>query len=612
MWLGLWGTTKRCGALCMHLCILLLFTIFGSCESKTDPCAEPKKALETLEAESKTLKTELSTVKAELTDTKAALRNAVEAKTGVDAALATAKKTQEAAQKTIAELQKNVADLNQKLADVQKAADDAAAKVAAAKKAEDAIIKAAATPEKPSSEVTPDPALLAAFNAMLENCAIDSNSGWVSDCKSKEDKALTDAIDDKPLNTVFDTLSVLLNDSEAIRRTAAAKVFSGIISSSYEVERTRAYKAVKRGQKPFSKDTALRLIHAITKTSFFSNDDVIPGATHAAVLTGTVPTLIAILNTNKRAELAWNYAIPELMVYGRLELFPTVKALSKAAGRDHILNAIKAAGRLPDWSKKEKAVLCPWLGQIVNQSHPKAAQNAGELGVRCGGENIDQVLKKGEALLAKNNWSYQSPFTEVFESLCPRGASDRTATTEQCTRLFTLLDNVAKNTKVRWRERGSAVRYLAAQHPRDLSLVAKLREYEKLEATNVWFYAKRELLSLAKWWKLQDDQPLDDKKYDRPLDWSSSAYPFKDRTGKTIEAVCPPQGEASTVYGGSPTYGSSSSICSAAAHAGRITLENGGKIRFKMKGKGKKLKGSTANGIRSYDQDNSSYGFVFK
>ena len=78
--------------------------------------------------------------------------------------------------------------------------------------------------------------------------------------------------------------------------------------------------------------------------------------------------------------------------------------------------------------------------------------------------------------------------------------------------------------------------------------------------------------------------------------WDTNADAFRGQVGKTLNFICPPDGVAGSVYG-TDEYTSDSSICTAAVHAGLITLAQGGYIQIEMRGGRDSFPGSTRNGI---------------
>ncbi len=80
--------------------------------------------------------------------------------------------------------------------------------------------------------------------------------------------------------------------------------------------------------------------------------------------------------------------------------------------------------------------------------------------------------------------------------------------------------------------------------------------------------------------------------------WSQTADSLRAREGQTVKHFCPPCGEIYQVYGSNP-YTSTSTICSAAVHAGLITLERGGMVEFKVQAFQETYKSTYRNGVQS-------------
>lgn len=84
--------------------------------------------------------------------------------------------------------------------------------------------------------------------------------------------------------------------------------------------------------------------------------------------------------------------------------------------------------------------------------------------------------------------------------------------------------------------------------------------------------------------------------------WSTNAKAHECKIGESFSYSCPAGGTAGSVWGSSP-YTHDSSICTAAVHAGKITLATGGTITIEMRAGEAAYTGTTANGITT-----SSYG----
>jgi hypothetical protein len=96
-----------------------------------------------------------------------------------------------------------------------------------------------------------------------------------------------------------------------------------------------------------------------------------------------------------------------------------------------------------------------------------------------------------------------------------------------------------------------------------------------------------------------------------PVTWSTAAVTFDTTSGKVYHFSCPPGGTASAIWG-SDVYTADSSVCTAAVHAGKITLDNGGDVTIEF-GPGHQTYGATTrNGITSYNFGAYAHSFTFK
>jgi hypothetical protein len=93
--------------------------------------------------------------------------------------------------------------------------------------------------------------------------------------------------------------------------------------------------------------------------------------------------------------------------------------------------------------------------------------------------------------------------------------------------------------------------------------------------------------------------------------WAEIAIEHRGRDGERFTYECPPGGEVGAVWG-TGTYTDDSSVCTAAVHAGLITLADGGAVTIEIGGAQGSFPGSEANGISSADWGywEGSYRFV--
>lgn len=96
-----------------------------------------------------------------------------------------------------------------------------------------------------------------------------------------------------------------------------------------------------------------------------------------------------------------------------------------------------------------------------------------------------------------------------------------------------------------------------------------------------------------------------------PIVWTTAASTFKTDIGRIYHFDCPPDGTPQVIWG-SDIYTADSSICTAAVHAGVITLEDGGEVTVEFR-PGRSAYGSTTrNGIKSFTYGEYSRSIVVR
>ncbi len=93
--------------------------------------------------------------------------------------------------------------------------------------------------------------------------------------------------------------------------------------------------------------------------------------------------------------------------------------------------------------------------------------------------------------------------------------------------------------------------------------------------------------------------------------WDLNATVYRGQNGLRVRVDCPPDGTPYSVWG-SGTYTDDSSICTAAVHAGLITIAAGGTVVIQIAPGLEQYTGTEANGITtsSYGAWSGSYVFV--
>jgi LCCL domain len=96
-----------------------------------------------------------------------------------------------------------------------------------------------------------------------------------------------------------------------------------------------------------------------------------------------------------------------------------------------------------------------------------------------------------------------------------------------------------------------------------------------------------------------------------PVLWNTSASMVSFEPGKTYKFKCPSSGKASSVWG-TDIYTLDSSICTAAVHADKLTVESGGSVTIELRPGESAYKGTTRNGITTNDYAKYGSSFVVK
>ena len=96
-----------------------------------------------------------------------------------------------------------------------------------------------------------------------------------------------------------------------------------------------------------------------------------------------------------------------------------------------------------------------------------------------------------------------------------------------------------------------------------------------------------------------------------PVLWNTSASMVRFETGKTYKFKCPSSGKESPVWG-TDIYTLDSSICNAAVHTGKSTMENGGSVTIELRPGESAYKGSTRNVIKTNDYEKYGSSFIVK
>jgi hypothetical protein len=95
-----------------------------------------------------------------------------------------------------------------------------------------------------------------------------------------------------------------------------------------------------------------------------------------------------------------------------------------------------------------------------------------------------------------------------------------------------------------------------------------------------------------------DDGGVDDAPEAEIDPWDRNAAEFRADVGRRLRFECPGGGELDTAWG-TDVYTDDSSVCTAAVHAGLITVDDGGDVVIEMAAGEDEYEGSERNGVTS-------------
>jgi hypothetical protein len=97
----------------------------------------------------------------------------------------------------------------------------------------------------------------------------------------------------------------------------------------------------------------------------------------------------------------------------------------------------------------------------------------------------------------------------------------------------------------------------------------------------------------------------------KPTTWEANAMSLNGAVGQTFTLACAPGGTPHSVWG-SDVYTADSSVCTAAVHAGLITLEQGGNVTIELRDARSIYGCSERNGVTTSPYGFYQRSFVFK
>jgi hypothetical protein len=96
-----------------------------------------------------------------------------------------------------------------------------------------------------------------------------------------------------------------------------------------------------------------------------------------------------------------------------------------------------------------------------------------------------------------------------------------------------------------------------------------------------------------------------------PILWNTPASMLTYEAGKTYKFKCPAGGKQNYIWG-TDVYTADSSICNAAVHVGRITLDSGGTVTIELRPGQSSYQSTSRNGVKSSEYGAYAHSFVVR
>jgi len=327
------------------------------------------------------------------------------------------------------------------------------------------VSSAAASGAKAPSNIDPnvdgkvDAALLKQLTDIAHVCKVDVAAGNVS-CPQGENRQLISEFvaDQRSRVRAIATLARGLLDEDPAVQTVTANVMNGAFRSPWGDVKS-----------PVAGAEANALLAAALKAPKPIARQAVPGAVLAATLANQIEQLFKALDNTDETELrplGYRY----VMTHGRLATFGKVQQLVKGTDSALSFAALEAPHNMYGWTATEKASICPWAADLLNDPRPNVATRAAGLLSNCSGEIVDQLLSRGEKAL--RDGTFDTGQLGAFRDLCSP-ANQRAgagASEKQCSRNRELLKAVVELKKLGSQTRSMALVSLAYQWPDDKTL----------------------------------------------------------------------------------------------------------------------------------------------
>ena len=441
---------------------------------------------------------------------------------------------------------------------------------------------------------TKDPEVVKAVEDILKACVIEDETGWVRGCPSKKQMAevetLRTLIEQKGMLDTLPTMAVLLTEGEDRQRHFITAELDTTFARKFPPP--HFLREIRKDGKTVDRETARQLIQGLYGLNETAAGHLIGTATHAAAMAGEVDSLMRAVREMPYLELR-HAAHRNLLVVKRLAHFARIEAFAKSGQLRALLTALQAVSAVDEPTPEEQGRICPWAATYLHHRDAKVAGEVARLLMRCAGEFPGKVIAELSARLKAQDFSLSKELLAAVGTSCgPMRANPKGAI---CQRAGDILKKVITDESTKWSVRAYAVETLGKNWPTKETL-SFLRRHEDSKIPHVKWATKGAIFDLSSTANVRDGASVDTRNPGLLPSWKLNAQSYG--LGETIKLLCPPDGDIGLVVGSGP-YSASSSVCSAAAHAGKIERAEGGEIRFRVVRRVRTYTASQSFGIQS-------------
>jgi len=247
--------------------------------------------------------------------------------------------------------------------------------------------------EAPTNAAAGTHALLEDLRMMVNACTFDDKTVPSVECYQKMTKRMSTeehkALWHRAPNLSLEALSQALGAADPKAYQVAASVFNNLVGDL--VARSREGQSVV-----VDRAAVVRLLNLAGQLKAREPEITLAiPLTRLALLAGLEKELFALADS--MGGLFQAAVIRFSMREARMTVFPRIRDYVQSGSPEVKKAALKAAN-LPDPTPEEKAVLCPWARSLLHLEVPEQLATVFVILATCGGEHVDALLTRAEAL----------------------------------------------------------------------------------------------------------------------------------------------------------------------------------------------------------------------